>query len=186
MRLRRLLLIPLVAIMGVTSLSGCACEIDVTSTGDVSVEQLAADADVVAVGRVVHEDRSLLSGGARYVFEVATIYKGEVPTEVFVEVAGGGCGMGSIQLDLEMVLFGTFDDEVVRPSVVRTTLGYEERVIDALGVGAAPTEVADLPRRDGLDVRKLFGTRALFYAVVALGGLGVFSLVGKWVSARSD
>lgn len=182
---RRVLPVLLLAVVGMSQLSGCGTDCDTGSSDNVSVEELAGDADVVFVGRPVHEDGSPLSSRTSYVFEVSTIYKGELATEVLVEIDSSACGVNPLELDIETTVFGRLDEEgVVRPFVSRTA--FEQQVIDVLGEGVAPTEQVELPRPDGLGVSNLFGATALFYAVLGLGGLALFTLVGKWVSESRD
>ncbi len=182
---RRVLPVLLLAVVGMSQLSGCSTDCDTSTSNNVSVEELAEDADVVFVGTPVHEDDSLLGLRTRYVFEVSTIYKGELATEVLVEIDSSDCGVNPFELDIETTVFGRLDEEgVVRPFASRT--GFEQQMIDIFGEGVTPTREVELPRPDGLGISNLFGATALLYAGLGLGGLALFTLVGKWVSESRD
>ncbi len=181
----------LVVVGGVVQLSACGC--DSVSAGaqwdNTAIDEMAQDADVVFIGAPVHENGSALSSRTEYVFEVATVFKGELATEVLVVVEGlAGCGVASLELNREMAIFGSFDGDSVRLASWRTAVAEQDLTdaLGALGDGTTPTEQVELARPDGLRIGRLFGSTALLYAGLGLGVLAVFSLVSKWASGSRE
>ena len=153
----------------------------------VAIADLAEGAEVVFIGQPVHQQYSLLSSGTSYVVEVSALHRGNVPTEVLVDVGSTPCGNGSLLLDVDTVVFGSLDEDgVVQLSFATTESAFEQDMIERLGAGERPTEQVELSRATGLSITGLFGQTALRYVGMGLAGLALFTLLGKWVSGGAE
>lgn len=181
------LVVLLVAVTAQLSACGSSCDTVVGEPIDAEGFNAEVDsAEVVFVGRAVHEHGSFLSSERRYIFEVDQVFKGEVATEVVVEIRPL-CGSDALAFNTDTVIAGVFSGSEIRPRFVDTAESTVTLAQDTFGAGEAPLEVVELSRGGGgFPVADLFGARALLMASIGLGALAVFSLVGKWVAGRPE
>lgn len=180
-RIRPFVLSAIVTVLGLSLVPLTANPAMACSCADATDKQQARRADAVFVGRV---DEAPI-GGTSATFVVDEVYKGDVPTYVYVVTATGDCGLAFVR-GQTMAVFARYGDG--GDTVIETEAGQlvaslcDGRALDAaplkLTGGHAPVAMDSDSDGDGFPV---LGWLSLL-AVTALGLLPV----ALWMRFRSQ